>query len=237
MPRLLILAACAAASIGCYIQGVDSGVCVDPSEVARRAPFCAKSVHYRACVPKEYPWFPNHTLGAKDGWIAGTFDRVKKRRLLIESGAVPVDLQPWEGGGPGTALRFSANLDCETAYRNFLCYMNFPRCDAQDESMMLCRSVCINYFRACRYATDMIRCFAVENQGGATPESTTTIDPETGLPILSRAPYPGQPFRDNVFANGVEQPVCTPAGGAGATVLASWAAALSVVAITVLALR
>lgn len=219
----------AAGVSSCYIQGHDSGVCVDPSVVEEKAPFCAGAVKYRACVPREYEWFPNHTLVTKDAWIAETFTRVKNRRLAIEAGALPEDLLDWEGGGPATARRFSANPDCEKAYINFMCFMNFPRCDAQGESMMMCRSVCLNYFRACRYPEDMIRCYDPANFGGKTAEDSSNVDPETGLPIMLRAPFPGQPFRDNVLLNGEEMPVCTPAltGGAGTATVGAWAVLLS----------
>lgn len=223
-----LLCAAAPSARACVLQGHDSGVCVDADVVASRAPFCSGVISYRACVPKEYPWFPNHTLSKKDAWIADTLASVKARRLSIEGGAFPEDVQPWEGGGPQTAKRFSSNPDCEQAYKNYICFMNFPRCDAQQQSMMLCRSVCTNYFRSCNYPEDMVRCFAPENQGGKTPEDSTNTDPETGLPILTRAPYPGQPFRDNVVINGIERPVCTPATGAAGTAgLAVWAAVAS----------
>ena len=48
--------------------------------------------------------------------------------------------------------------DCELAYRNYFCYMNFPRCNAEDESLVLCKSVCENLMRACGFSMDMNRC-------------------------------------------------------------------------------
>ena len=68
----------------------------------------------------------------------------------------------------------------------------------------------------------MVRCYDPANEGGKKPEDSSAVNPATGLPILLRAPYPGQPFQDNVFVGGQEMPVCTPAtGGAGAVVLST----------------
>jgi hypothetical protein len=216
----------------CYIQGQDSGVCITAAEFATRAPFCASVVTYPACVPQEFAWFPNSTVGSKDAWVAGVFASVRSRRMLIESGGMPADLQLWEGGDGLTVKRFTGNNDCQNAYLNFLCWMNFPRCDDQQRSMMLCRSVCVNFFRACKYPTAMVRCFDPAFYGGAEIEVSIQIDPVSGLPILNRAPFPGLPFRDNVLVGGRDQPVCTPAitGGAGpgASVAACSLAAVAV---------
>lgn len=62
--------------------------------------------------------------------------------------------------------RFGGNDDCVESWRRFLCYLNFPRCDTQQESLMLCRSVCVNFFKACKYPKDMERC--VPQNGKAT---------------------------------------------------------------------
>ena len=46
--------------------------------------------------------------------------------------------------------RFSGNADCQNAYKNYFCWLNFPRCNADGESLIMCRSVCNNYFKSCK---------------------------------------------------------------------------------------
>ena len=48
--------------------------------------------------------------------------------------------------------------DCETAFRNYFCFLNFPRCDDENKTLPMCRSACINLMRACKYSADMMRC-------------------------------------------------------------------------------
>lgn len=47
--------------------------------------------------------------------------------------------------------------DCVNAYYNFICYMNFPRCDGAGNSLGVCTSVCENFFRACKYPVELWR--------------------------------------------------------------------------------
>ena len=55
-----------------------------------------------------------------------------------------------EWGDVGTVVpRFSENADCQDAYRNYMCWMNFPRCDDAGRSLIMCRSACENYFKSC----------------------------------------------------------------------------------------
>lgn len=252
--RRLLLAAAAAAllpprALACYIQGQDSGRCVAAADFgAQGGSFCASAVQYPACVPKEHAWDANHTLSNKDAWVAATFLAVRARRLLVEAGTLPPDWQPWEGGlkpkdpTPEGSRRFSRSPDCIQAYRNFLCWMNFPRCDAQGNSLELCSSVCFNYFRACNYPANMVRCYDPVNYGAPLDEvtqqrldGTLVINSATGLPILYNAPYPGHPFRPNLLVGGREQPVCTPALTGGATRAAAGRAAGAAAAAAALA--
>lgn len=46
-------------------------------------------------------------------------------------------------------VRFFDNPDCQEAFRNYFCWLNFPRCDDEDESLILCRSTCENLMEAC----------------------------------------------------------------------------------------
>jgi hypothetical protein len=114
--------------------------------------------------------------------------------------------EPWEQRAGKVIRHVSANPDCEAAFRNYVCFMNFPRCDAAGNSLILCRSVCQNFFKACNYPKDMWRCGSFAYYGGDGPEPASNID-NNGAPIFARAMFPGQPFRDNQG----ELPVCTPA--------------------------
>jgi hypothetical protein len=95
--------------------------------------------------------------------------------------------------------------------------MNFPRCDEAGSSLILCRSVCENFFRACGYASYLVRCYDPEFYGAKEAEPETLTD-ELGLPIYMRAQLPGQPFRDLLVDEASQQVlvVCTPSimGGA-----------------------
>ena len=43
----------------------------------------------------------------------------------------------------GIEPRFHRNPDCRNAYKNYFCWINFPRCDAYGQSQMMCRSACV----------------------------------------------------------------------------------------------
>lgn len=129
----------------------------------------------------------------------------------------------WEGGDDNTIERFTDNNDCQNAYKSFLCYMNFPRCNDAGDSLMLCRSVCENFFRACKYESFLNRCYNPEYYGAVDPEPETITD-ELGLPIYMRAHLPGQPFRDILIDEESENMliVCTPSVPGTGTVSTRW---------------
>lgn len=56
------------------------------------------------------------------------------------------------------AQRFYKNPDCKNAYKNFMCWSNFPRCDDNGQSLILCESVCENYQKSCGVRTRTLRC-------------------------------------------------------------------------------
>jgi hypothetical protein len=39
--------------------------------------------------------------------------------------------------------------DCIKAFKSYFCWMNFPRCDQEDKSLVMCRSACENLHIAC----------------------------------------------------------------------------------------
>jgi hypothetical protein len=65
--------------------------------------------------------------------------------------------------------RFSGNADCQNAYKNYLCWLNFPRCNDESESLIMCRSVCENYFKSCKVGppTSSSVCAASRASAGA----------------------------------------------------------------------
>lgn len=93
--------------------------------------------------------------------------------------------------------RFDGNPDCVNAYKNFLCFLNFPRCDKQRDSLLLCTSVCENLFRSCNYPRALWRCYEPRYYGAEMAEGTDgdqEMD-DDGLPIYLRALLPGLPFK------------------------------------------
>ena len=212
--RLLLLAAALAprAARACYLQGVDTGECVAGNAFAAAAPFCADTVgggaDYRVCVPRQYDFFPNLTTTHKDAWVASTVAYVMARRAAIEQTGQPpsgdtAPLRGWEGGMlPQSQWHYVGNGDCARAYKNFICYMNFPRCDATGESLVLCRSVCENFFASCRIADFLNRCYNPQYYGAKDKEADTNVD-SNGLPIYSRYFLPGMPFRDIEYASAI----------------------------------
>lgn len=95
------------------------------------------------------------------------------------------------------ARRFDGNPDCVNAYKNFLCFLNFPRCDKQRDSLLLCTSVCENFFRSCNYPRALWRCYEPRYYGAKKAEGTDG-DQEMdldGLPVYLRALLPGLPFK------------------------------------------
>lgn len=227
----------------CVIQNSDSGVCRLAQDISASMPFCGSIVTYEACVPREVPWYPNVTTAVKDAWVGSTYSAAVARRKAIElRQLIPVDptLFDYYYNVPPTS-RFTSvtGSDCIEAYRRFFCYLNFPRCDGGGRSMLMCRSVCENFFTACGYPKILWRCYEPMYYGAKTPEGLNndqSFDPE-GAAIFLRAPFPGLPFQDNDFVRDsegryttVSLPVCTPGidGGAAAQRIAAAALAAAI---------
>lgn len=100
---------------------------------------------------------------------------------------------------------FSINADCQDSYKRYVCYLNYPRCDDNEESLPLCSSVCLNFVAACGLDKDL-RSFCTNNTAG------TTVSSDGGtLPITTA--FPWQPFAANKFlpkSRGQPDLVCTP---------------------------
>lgn len=216
----------------CFLWGTDSGECtlLTYDAVWRREnmPFCFDAVSYPACVPRyqtvppnrDFPegrWF-NHTVFRKDAWVRDQTIAKISQRIGFEKNRTMRNTGRNEFGDVGlTKLRFSKSDDCYNAYKNYFCWINFPRCDFQtDITLSTCRSACENYFKACNYENDLWRCGPSELFNGYAPEQ-----PSSNQSYL-RDYFPGQPFVGNKFRlNGEEIAVCTPAitGSAGRRVI------------------
>ena len=214
----------------CVISGTDSGTCskrylpssygddVQAIDTARSLwdcegpdclPFCGNYVaSYPLCLPKSgvslppdqnFPngRFQNHTTGTyhKDNWV---------KQKALETIANKPHL-------------FAANLDCQEAYKPYICYVNFPRCDENELSLPVCSSVCENFMRACGMDKELRRsfCEAGDHPRPSAAAAVTRGDKGEELPPVTTA-FPGQPFVENKW-KGRGQPdiVCTPSVKSG----------------------
>jgi hypothetical protein len=171
--------------------------------------------------------YTNHTSVAKDQFVKQFWRMIVDSRTAIEMNETLEDLGMNELGeedGSPIENRFfdqQGKDDCIKQFKRLFCYMNFPRCDNEDRSLLLCRSVCENLHIACGYTQDLFRCADPSLYYGAEPEEPEETTAQ-GNPVYWRAPYPGGPFRTNRFegdddtVTGTPIVVCTPsiAGGA-----------------------
>ena len=224
---------------GCYLHGTDSGECslktLDPVWRSTYMPFCFEAVAYPACIPKssmvlppsrEFPegrWH-NNSVTNKDAWIQRSVTNLIATRMGYEKNLTMKALNMNEFGDIGhTRKRFiypngQPRLDCQLAFKNYFCWINFPRCDVnQDMTLPTCRSACENFFRTCNYEHGLWRCYKSKWFNGAEPDPGYTglygdhSGPYTNTTYL-REYFPGQPFRKNKYTKmGMEQPICTPA--------------------------
>lgn len=211
-------------------------------------PFCKLSVQYPACVPKaqflppsrEYPdgrWF-NHTIQKKDAWVAEQYEIHVTEREILERNKTLRKARINEYGDEGKIEeRFYKSSDCQFAYRNYFCWINFPRCDfKRDLTFPTCKSACENYFISCKFEADLWRCGKSKWFNGNEPESPS-IDPISQELTYKRDYFPGQPFRANKFSlKGNDLVVCTPSiqGSAYSNTHLGYQAVLSSIAIVYL---
>ena len=224
----------------CRIAGTDSGECRTYEENELYMPFCSKFVKYDACVPLSVQTpggdWDNHTLPIKDGWVARTTMDIILERIRHEMNETLDEMEVNEVGDDGLMSKRFWNLnkqdprgvmhtakksggspitDCEKSFIRFQCYLNFPRCDSEGRSLILCRSVCENYMNACGYQKDLYRCGDPRFHGSDVPEVPLQDESTGEYDITYRAPFPGAPFKDNEFDradpdNPVPIIVCTP---------------------------
>lgn len=162
-------------------------------------PYCGLYVasYYPVCVPSQRAIerdrnFPhgrhtNHTVLAKDMWVARTAEATIASR-------------PDSLGG---------KEDCAEAYRRYMCWANFPRCDEEGRSLPMCTSVCENFLRSCRAGRELKRLCHPEKEVG------TESNGESASQLL----LPGGPFVRNEYLPRSREPspVCTPSIRGAAT--------------------
>lgn len=159
----------------CLIAGADTGSCTDPTDFDLLIPFCKTVVPYTACLPRYQSLWYNHSALAKDKFVEQMFTKIATQRKMYETNKTFLDKNTDEWGGSREIVpRFVENPDCENAYRNYFCWMNFPRCDAEGRSLLLCRSVCENYMKACQLSQDLWRCGDPQYVNGRKPETSVT---------------------------------------------------------------
>lgn len=159
----------------CLLAGADTGTCTDPADFDLLIPFCKTVVPYTACLPRYQSLWYNHSALSKDKFIEQMFAKLVTQRKMYETNETFLDKNTDEWGGPREIVpRFVENPDCENAFRNYFCWMNFPRCDAEGRSLLLCRSVCENYMKACQLSKDLWRCGDPKYVNGREPETSVT---------------------------------------------------------------
>lgn len=230
LARALLLTALGSLAHGCQIAGYESGVCdhgirEDQDRREAEMPFCGRFIKYVPCVPHQKFYtepeaqpdrnFPhgrwkNHTTLHKDNWIR---EMVKANMFYRISLEIDEDLQDKGvneyGHKKEIKPRFRDNDDCKYAYIRYMCWINFPRCDDTENSLLTCQSSCENFFKSCNYEQKLWRCGPSEYFNGYRPEGPTYVDNPNGSDIckpeyygkkqchetFQRDYFPGQPFK------------------------------------------
>lgn len=172
----------------------------------------------------------------KDEFINLWYNRIVAERLRHESNRTLEEEGLNElGEGGWIVQRFHEDvgdpaMDCMNAFKKYFCYLNFPRCDKEDESLVshifwltksrlirlidcqaMCRSACENLHISCGYEKDLWRCGEPEYYYGYRAEASIKRHPIDNNKIFYRYPYPGAPFRDiQNDGFGEHKAICTP---------------------------
>lgn len=244
-------------------QGIETNVFDEGCNDGQCNLFCGEilSPMRSICVPRLDAAFSNHTYQNKDAWVEDMFKRITNERKALEMNATMMELGVNEYGEEGETevrfwnwdyedpdgIKFAAQdggteiTDCEKSFRRYICYLNFPRCDAEKNSLIMCRSVCENYMRACQIPSYLHRCGDAIYMYDSSPEPPTQDENTLEFDIFFRAPFPGSPFRDYEEDDSTDPvtviPACTPSvkGVAGSRrIVGSGAFAVAGVAVVVL---
>ena len=155
----------------------------------------------------------NSTILMKDKYVERMTETLFIERIAIERNRTLRKAGVNEYGDKGRVRRrFYKKPDCRNAFRNYMCWINFPRCDvARDLSMPTCRSACENFFISCGYERGLWRCGKSKYFNGYEPEKP--IISALGNVSYLREYFPGQPFRENKYSpkGNSELQICTPA--------------------------
>ena len=166
---------------------------------------------------REYPQgrFTNYTVRAKDQWVSDNALGQLALRMQLERNKTLFNLNVNEYGDSGhIKTRFYKSKDCQDAFTNYMCWINFPRCNPESgQTLPTCRSACENFFITCGYESKLWRCGKTKYFNGYFPESQKTSTSLNSSYTYYREYFPGQPFRKNkkVKKTGDEEPICTPA--------------------------
>ena len=172
-------------AFGCVIAGQDSGYCdfemnpigpngkriVNSMYKLTNMPFCGKYIPYVPCVPRypkleadrNYPvgrWY-NFTILQKDEWVRSMVRGNINWRIHLEQNETIKRRGLDEFGRQselGITPRFFKAPLCKQAYVRYMCWINFPKCDNDLESLRTCESSCVNFFRFCGYDKKLYRC-------------------------------------------------------------------------------
>jgi hypothetical protein len=153
----------------------------------------------------------NHTTTKKDAWVQLSFNQHVQQQIGYEKNKTMYRSGKDINGHKGHIhRRFWKRPDCQNAFKNLFCYINFPRCDiTTDLSLPVCRSSCENFFKSCKYSRDLWRCGKSKWFNGYEPEQPTVVG---GNITYLREYFPGQPWRQNKYTTGgSEIAICTPA--------------------------
>ena len=201
---------------GCVISGTDSGYCTkaylpstygedikaierarslwDCRDDAECIPFCGKYVAtYPLCLPRVDNVAPDQNF--PKGRFGESFNTLTKDMWIEETALATIASNP---------ELFSTNADCQDSYKRYICYLNYPRCDDNENSLPLCSSVCENFVAAC--GLDNYKEFCTNDAAGTSVSTDGATSPIT-------TGFPGQPFVANKFlpkSRGQPDLVCTP---------------------------
>ncbi|CAD7953081.1 unnamed protein product [Amoebophrya sp. A25] len=120
------------------------GACQNEEYIQSQISFCKSRVCYDACVPPAQFQDMEWTLREKDRLVEERFKALVEERMRKEVNSTV---------GVEVPMLFTYNSDCIEAFKDALCYLNFPKCGCRQESLPMCRSVCTNYYAACGAST------------------------------------------------------------------------------------
>eukprot|EP00392_Amoebophrya_sp_AT5.2_P008983 g9011.t1 len=108
------------------LSGEFIGACQNEEYIQSQISFCKTRVCYDACVPPIQYLHPEWTLQAKDRLVERRFKALVEERIRREVN---------DTKGIEVPMLFTYNADCIEAFKDALCYLNFPKCGCKQESL------------------------------------------------------------------------------------------------------